>query len=275
MNIYTASDGCEIFYRTSGQGRPLIFIHGWSANSDFFSKQTEHFSKNFQVTVYDLRGHGRSDRRPEITEKNMTMERAAEDLYELIQHLKLENVNICGWSMGTSILLCYIKLFGTKNIHTISFIDMTPNLMNDKTWRLGDFDARGNLEMAQAIATDWDSVREEAVAELFARDIDKNSSDFIWVKEQMKNNTPHVLSAMWMAMALGDYREVLPQIDKPTFLAYGDGGDMYGIEHGEYMRDNIKKSQLVIFHHCGHSLFIEDPERFNREYQKFLHENSE
>ena len=47
--------------------------------------------------------------------------------------------------MGVSILLCYIRMFGCKNLNTISLIDMTPKLLNDNEWNLGDFDAYDNL----------------------------------------------------------------------------------------------------------------------------------
>ena len=45
---------------------------------------------------------------------------------------------------------------------------------------------------------------------------------------------------------------------------------MYNRRHGEYMHENIKKSTLIIFEDCGHSLFIEDPVKFNTEYGDFL-----
>lgn len=270
MSNFKASDGCEIFYDVKGTGEPLVFVHGWSANSDIFAHQVEHFSKSYRVVVYDLRGHGRSDRRSEITEHNMTMERNAEDLKELLEHLNIGKAHVCGWSMGTSILLCFIKLFKTSKLLSAAFIDMTPRLLNDESWDMGDFDALGNLEFARLIATDWKTAYTEALPELFARDRDANDEIVIAMRKMMEDNIPHVMSSMWMAMALGDYRDVLPAIDVPTFLPYSNGGDMYNRRHGEYMHENIKNSTLVIFEDCGHSLFTEDPVKFNAEYEGFL-----
>ena len=147
---------------------------------------------------------------------------------------------------------------------------MTPRLLNDESWDMGDFDALGNLEFARLIATDWETAYTQALPELFARNRDKMDENVIAVQEMMKNNIPHVMSSMWMAMALGDYRDVLPTIDVPVFLPYSNGGDMYNRRHGEYMHENIKKSTLIIFEDCGYSLFIEDPVKFNTEYGDFL-----
>ncbi|XVG96141.1 alpha/beta fold hydrolase [Eubacteriales bacterium KG127] len=274
MSKVKMSDGCDLFYEEKGNGEPLIFVHGWSANSTYFKKQMNFFADYYRVVTYDLRGHGQSDRRPEITEKNMTMERLAQDLKELTDYLGLSNINVCGWSMGVSILLCYIGMYGCEKLNTLSLIDMTPKLLNDEEWNLGDFDAYENLVFTRDIATNWEDVIHEALPEMFARDINKESQLYKWVEHNMANNVPHVMSALWLAMALGDYRDVLPSITIPTFLAYSSGGDMYGPEHGEYMNKNIQNSKLVIFENCGHSLYMENSKKFNGDYHEFLIDNS-
>lgn len=41
------SDGCKISCDVKGDGQPIVFVHGWSANCKFFSQQVEHLSKKF------------------------------------------------------------------------------------------------------------------------------------------------------------------------------------------------------------------------------------
>ena len=78
---------------------------------------------------------------------------------------------------------------------------------------------------------------------------------------------------MWVAMAIEDFREVLPTIKVPVLLAYSGDGLLYGPDHGKYMKENLGgESKLVIFPGCGHGLFLEDPEKFNRELEDFLAE---
>ena len=72
-------------------------------------------------------------------------------------------------------------------------------------------------------------------------------------------------------MASEDYRRILPRIEIPVLLAYSGKGLICFPKHGEYMKDHIgDNSRLVIFHECGHCLFLEDPEKFNRELDMFL-----
>lgn len=107
------------------------------------------------VVTYDLRGHGNSDKRMSILEKNLTIERLALDLKEIIEALSLNSVHLCGWSMGVSILLSYVEQFGHEYTKSLTLIDMTPKLINDDSWNLGDFDAEENLKFTQSLAVDW------------------------------------------------------------------------------------------------------------------------
>ncbi len=274
MSFFYTDDSCKIFYDIKGEGKPLVFVHGWSGTSEYFHHQVEELQKHYKVITYDLRGHGQSDKRIRILENNMTMQRYAQDLKQLIDYLELKDVNLTGWSMGTSILLCYVEMFGTKNVSTLQFVDMTPNIVNDDTWDLGDCDALTNLKIAQFVGSNWKKAVDENLPILLAKNTSRDSKLYKWMEARMLDNVPYCMSMMHIAMCVEDYRDTLKKIDVPTLLSHSNGGEMYNVAHGEYMRDNIKNSTLVMYEDCGHSLFLEDPEKFNREYIKFLKENA-
>lgn len=273
MAYFETSDKCKIHYEICGQGEPVVLIHGWTCNTQYYQYQVPEISKKYQVITYDLRGHGISDKSPEATETNMSLDTFAKDLYELIGYLDLKNVNLVGWSMGTSIILNYIDLYGDDNLKSICCIDMTPKLLADDEWQLGQskvFNTFDNLGFMELVATDWSTACEAFIPNLFAEGYDQNSDLFKWCMEQAKANLPHCMLNMWIAMAVKDYRDVLPRIEVPTFLAYSGNGLLYYPEHGEYMRDNIKNATLEIFPGCGHGLMFENYEKFNADYLAFL-----
>lgn len=272
MAYFVTDDGCKLYYEIKGQGEPLIFVHGWTCSRRYFKKQVEEFSKTYKVITYDLRGHGDSDR-SEITEKSMSLDTFARDLRGLIDHLELDNVNVCGWSMGVSIILNYIELFENAKLKSACMIDMTPKLLADDEWQLGQartFNIYDNLGFMELVATDWDTACEAFIPNIFAAGYDQSSDMFKWCMAQAKNNTPHCMLNMWIAMAVKDYRNVLPKINIPVLLAYSGDGLLYTPDHGKYMEEHIANATLDIFPGCGHGLFFEDYEKFNKDYAEFL-----
>ena len=45
----------------AGEGRDLLFLHGYLASKESFLPQIEYFSRNFRVTAFDFPGFGQSD----------------------------------------------------------------------------------------------------------------------------------------------------------------------------------------------------------------------
>ena len=52
----------DLYYEIIGQGDPIIFIHGLGSSTRDWEEQIEYFSKRYQVVVFDVRGHGKSDK---------------------------------------------------------------------------------------------------------------------------------------------------------------------------------------------------------------------
>ena len=104
MPFFTTNDGVRLHYQTSGSGKPVLLIHGLTASSLFFQKQIPALSGHFQVIAPDLRGHGLS----EASTDHLTMRRLAEDLKQFIDHLKLSEISLVGWSMGVHVIFEYI-----------------------------------------------------------------------------------------------------------------------------------------------------------------------
>jgi len=51
---------------------------------------------------------------------------------------------------------------------------------------------------------------------------------------------------------------------------FGGNSTFYSIETAEYLRDNIKNSELITFEDCTHLLVLENPVKFNRVLEEFI-----
>ncbi|HST22139.1 MAG TPA: alpha/beta hydrolase [Blastocatellia bacterium] len=97
----TASDGVKIHYYVKGKGTAVILIHGytgsaagnWIANGNF-----DALAKSHMVVALDCRNHGKSDK-PQINGPGK-----AEDVVELMDHLKIKKAHFHGYSMGGGIV---------------------------------------------------------------------------------------------------------------------------------------------------------------------------
>ena len=82
----------KLFYRKFGQGQPLIILHGLFGQSDNWNSLAKQFSEQgFEVYIVDQRNHGLSPHSDEWNYKVMS-----EDIFELIDDLKLQNVILLG-----------------------------------------------------------------------------------------------------------------------------------------------------------------------------------
>ena len=96
---YATRDGVRMYYEQAGEGAPaFVFVHGWCCDHTFFEPQYEHFGALGNVTTYDLRGCGRSDR-PEDYE----VATLADDLARLCEELGISKPVVVGHSLGGDI----------------------------------------------------------------------------------------------------------------------------------------------------------------------------
>jgi pimeloyl-ACP methyl ester carboxylesterase len=96
--------GASLYYRETGEGSPVLLIHGAGAHADLFGGAAQALSKHHRVIVYDRRGHSRSGSRPAAVKGYLRQQ--AEDAAALLRALNAAPATVIGWSMGGVIALC-------------------------------------------------------------------------------------------------------------------------------------------------------------------------
>jgi pimeloyl-ACP methyl ester carboxylesterase len=98
---FTTSDGVKIHFMVKGKGAPVILIHGYtgSAEGNWFSNGiADALAKNHMVIAIDCRNHGLSDKPQPMGPGK------AEDVIEMMDHLKIQKAHFHGYSMGGGIV---------------------------------------------------------------------------------------------------------------------------------------------------------------------------
>src|SRR5438552_14006400 len=109
---FKTSDGVKLHYLEAGSGPAIFFEPGWSMPAWIWDPQFKYFADHFHVVALDPRSQGDSDK---PTDGN-SCERRAQDIRELLEHLKLDRVVLVGWSLGVPELLTYAEQFGGSRV---------------------------------------------------------------------------------------------------------------------------------------------------------------
>jgi pimeloyl-ACP methyl ester carboxylesterase len=99
---FEASDGVQIAWRETGEGRPLILVHGYFSDADINWIKYGHAAKlseaGYRVIMPDLRAHGLSDKPHDLV--HYPKDILADDQFALIDHLGLKDFDLGGYSLG-------------------------------------------------------------------------------------------------------------------------------------------------------------------------------
>jgi non-heme chloroperoxidase len=104
----------------SSNGRPIVFIHGFSQSWRVWSRQlASDLAVSHRLVALDLRGHGLSGKPADGYGDSRLW---ADDLHAVIRVLGLDHPILCGWSYGPLAILDYLRHYGTDEISGINFV---------------------------------------------------------------------------------------------------------------------------------------------------------
>jgi len=273
MESFITSDGEKINVAVLGQGRPLIFLHGWTSNHRDWLTYASALSEDHRCYCWDARGHGGHGLQSETP---VTVERMAQDLNELIQHFSIQQPILLGHSMGALTAWEYIHQFGCGQISKLCLVDQSPKILTSEDWQhgiYGEFDEQYNQQFMVRLEDDF----AEAVLQLAAEgnnartraSYEANTAGFQQVREYLSKLAPEPLIQVWKSLSLVDYRDVLPRITVPTMLVHGDASQFYSVELANYVQQSIPDAQLHIYERTDHSPQLWQKARFIEDLKAF------
>lgn len=152
LNKTDASHSAILFYNDSGQGEPLVLLHGFVGSSAYWDDLIPLLSKQYRCIVPDLRGHGRSV----APEGSYRIEQMADDVAALLDHLNLKQVTVLGHSMGGYVALAlaeqhaaYLNAWGL--IHSTAHED-TPEAKEKRLQAVSKINSEGMAAFVDGFA---------------------------------------------------------------------------------------------------------------------------
>lgn len=257
---FIENEGLKIYYEfEAGSAPALVFIHGWTANMNFWKEQRVHFRGKNTLLFIDNRGHGKSDKPKKYD--FYRLEKFVSDLEAVVSSLKLSNFVLIGHSFGTMISMKYcaehpekvkalILIGGGARIRTLHKIFFPISKL------MSAIDYKSAVRLVENLS--------------FA----KNAIELKeWAFRQVIENTPRY-SAMngYKTLTKIDLRDAAKRIEKPTLLIVGEKDALLPVEKSKELNKLIRGSKLVVIPEAGHCVQLERPAEVNSEIEKFLKE---
>ena len=257
-------DNIKIFYQDIGNknGIPLVFIHGWTADSSFWKNQIPVLEKDYRLILIDLPGFGRSDK-PQNVE--YTMQFFAKAIKAVLDDAKVEKPVLIGHSMGYAILRQYLIDY-PSTVRAIVNVDGAYFRIPNTAEELTAFE-----QEATAIITAHSGPnREQAVKEFiqstfYGKTPAKIQEEIITIV--MAADPYAATSALKEMFKLEQWTE--KSFDVPALAIYAEA-QWLPPNHEEYMRTVFPNLTYIEWNDTGHFLMLEKPERFNKALTDFL-----
>jgi pimeloyl-ACP methyl ester carboxylesterase len=256
------AQGVRLHYRDMGTGAPLLLLHAFPLSGEMFDAQVTALAGQARLIVPDLRGFGQSG----VGEGPATMERLAEDVLRLLDHLSIGAAVVGGVSMGGYVSLALLRRDPGR---------VRGLLLADSQVGADDEAARvGREKLAQEVLQKGIEVLLERQ---LPRLLDASASEDTraHVRDMMRTTSPAGAAAALRGMALRvDSRDILSRFGGPLLVVVGAKDVLTPPERARAMADLVPGATLVEIPGVGHLANLEAPDPFNQALGRFLNSKS-
>ena len=249
-------------YTAAGQGRPLLFVHGYPLNREMWQPQVDFFAPRFQVLAPDLRGHGDSQPVP----GPYSMDLFADDLAALLDALGVTGkVVLCGLSMGGYIAFAFYRKYASRLAGLVLIATRSAP------------DSPQAREARQGAA---ETARQQGVPAIVEGMLPKLLSPHTVQQRpalveharrfMLKTSLEGVLGDLAGLAERPDSTPTLASVAVPVLLLPGADDQIVPLTEALAMQQTLPAARLQVIPNAGHLPNLENPTAFNQALLEFL-----
>lgn len=251
-------DGERVYYEAAGDGDAVVLCHGLGGNHASWWRVLPALAEQYRVVTWDQRGFGNSTRAtgrygPEV---------AVGDLLGLLDHLRLDRVQLVGQSMGGWVAMG----FALAHPDRLTSLVLTDTLAGVFTPEIS------SALRAVGSAPDPPPDPETGVHPALGAEFQRTQPELAFLYQEISSMGDKPDDAEMLAL-IGAMRAPLDQVGRlelPVLLVVGEADQLCPPAAMALVADRIPGAELRVVAGAGHSPYFEQPESWARIVGDFL-----
>ncbi len=251
-------------YENKNSSQWVTFVHGAGGSSSIWFKQIRDFKNHFNILLLDLRGHGESKSSLKTAFKNnYTFSSLANDILEVLDHLKIEKSHFIGISLGTILIRQVAEMHPTRvQSMVLGGAILKMNFRSQVLMRLGN--------MFKYVLPYL--VLYQFFAFVIMPNKNHKQSRLLFINEAKKLYQKEFIRWFRLTAEINPILRLFRQVELniPTLYVMGDEDYMFLPSVRQVVESHYKSSKLFVVEKCGHVVNVEQPAIFNKNVISFL-----
>ncbi|HEY0030632.1 MAG TPA: alpha/beta hydrolase [Bacteroidia bacterium] len=253
----------------AGVGSPIVFIHGWPLSDEMFEYQyNELITKNFRVIGITLRGFGKSDKPYGVYDYDVH----AQDIRKVLTELDIEDAVLVGFSMGGAIAIRFAAVDQGAHVSSLVLAGAAAPCFTQQDGFPYNLPKSAVDELIKLNKLDRPKLLADFSKIFSATETSLNEGMNSWLNGIGISASSYATGQCLVALRNTDLRKDLAKITIPVLIMHGRKDKICSFDLAEQLKAGIANSQLIAFENSGHSLFLEEVEKFNGELMRFARE---
>lgn len=249
-------------YKNENSSQWVTFVHGAGGSSSIWFKQIRDFQKHYNVLLLDLRGHGDS-KIQKVFHQKYTFKAIANDVLEVIDHLKIETSHFVGISLGTIVIRQLAEMHPERvKSMILGGAILKMNFRSQVLMRLGNI---FKYVLPYLVLYRF-------FAFVIMPKANHKQSRLLFINEAKKLYQKEFIKWFTLTAEINPvlrwFRQV--ELNIPTFYVMGEEDYMFLPSVRKTVEKHYKSSRLFVIEKCGHVVNVEQPLIFNKTVISFI-----
>ena len=270
MSTIKTQDGTQIYYKDWGNGKPVLFSHGWPLDGDMWDSQLNFLAENgYRVIAFDRRGFGRSEQPWD----GYNYDTFASDINDLITQLDLSEVTLVGFSMGGGDVSRYIGRYGTARVKALVLLGAVTPVFG----KMADYPQGVDKSVFDGIRDGLRKDRAQFISDFATPFYGINAGQNVSQGVLTQTLNIALLASLKgtidcvTAFSETDFRPDMAKVDVPTLVIHGSNDQVVPFETtGKVAAEMIQGAQLKVYDNAPHGFAVTHQAQLNSDLLAFL-----